>query len=168
MEGPKEYPMSEDLDAGSRLQSHLQFNGEMSAGTLAERVTAARAQRAMSLSALQRVTGLSARTLRDIESANPARRYGAATLARIDAAFGWPAGTAHEVWTSEDPTRQAVDEVRDAIAAQMAALDERLARIEESPPWQHELVDAVRLLQPEDRARVLDYARRLGEGPTWR
>jgi hypothetical protein len=122
----------------------------------------------MSLSALQRITGLSARTLRDIEAAAPRRRYGAATLAQLDAAFDWPAGTAWDAWTAEDPAAVATAEVRDAIAAQMAALEERLARIEESPPWQHELVDAVRLLRPEDRARVLDYARRLGEGPTWR
>lgn len=158
----------QELDHSPELSPALSSTDEMSAGTLAELVTAARAQRGMSLSALQRASGLSARTLRNIESANPDRTYGAGTLSRLDVAFGWPAGTAHGAWKRTEQAGLEAERLNAAIAAQMAALDERLARIEEAPPWQKELVDAVRLLRPEDRARVLDYAYRLGEGPTWR
>lgn len=50
-----------------------------------------------------------------------------------------------------------------AIAAQMDALEERMRRMEEQPPWAAEVIDAMRLLSGDDRARVLDLARRLSE-----
>ena len=165
---PEGHLMAPDANNVAELNPGLYSDGEMSAGSLAERVVAARGERQMSLSALQRVTGLSARTLRDIESGNRRRRYGADTLGRLDEVFGWRPGTAWQTWIGEDPADAALEGIRQAIAAQMAALEERLARIEEAPPWSSELIDAVRLLRPDDRARVLDYALRLGEGPTWR
>lgn len=47
---------------------------------------------------LQDVTGLSARTIRDIEEANPQRRYSALTLAKLDKAFDWPENHAWSTW----------------------------------------------------------------------
>lgn len=135
----------------------------MSAALLRSRVIAARAERGWTPAELQRRSGLSARTIRDIESANRARRYGATTLAKLDRALEWQPGTALASWLAGDGEEDAqLASMRSAIAEQMAALEQRLARIEESPPWQAELVDACRLLSPEDRARVLDYVRRLG------
>lgn len=107
---------------------------------------------------------MSARTIRDIESANRARRYGATTLAKLDRALEWAPGTALGSWLSGDGDGESDEygRIRQAIGEQMSALEARLAMLEEAPPWQSELVDACRLLTPEDRARVLELARRLG------
>lgn len=138
---------------------HLHSGDGMSAGRLRDRVLAARVSRGMSLAALQRVTGLSPRTLRDIESGNPNRRYSATTLSHLDEAFGWDVGTAYGLW--RDELDGAGDDMRRVIAEQMAALAERVARMEERPPWAAELIDCCRLLSPEDRSLVLGLARRL-------
>lgn len=144
----------------------LASDEEMSAGTLRDRVIAARIARDISPTALGRQSGLSARTIRDIESGNPQRRYGATTLARLDRPLGWEPGTAWATWNAEIHAAgegAAVSVMRRAITEQMAALEQRLERMEETPPWAAELINACRLLAAEDRARVLDLARRLGQ-----
>lgn len=146
--------MTSDDDA------HLASAGHMTAGRLRDRVVDARVAHGLSLSALQRLTRLSARTLRDIESGNPARRYGATTLARLDEALGWRPGTAYGLWKAEAAETQ-VEVMRRAIAEQMAALNDRVERMEEQPPWAAELIEACRLLTGEDRATLLELARRL-------
>lgn len=156
--------MSHAAEIGQPGEPFIDSGNDMTATTLRDRVVAARISRGMTPTALQRQTGLSARTIRDIEAGHPGRRYGATTLARLDEAFGWAPGSAWDAWKAEvdGGDVEAVAAMRQAIAEQMAALEERLARMEETPPWAAELVNACRLLSAEDRARVLDLAHRLG------
>jgi len=115
------------------------------------------------------VTGLSGRTLRDIEGDHPTRRYTPPTLARLDEAFGWEPGTAWTLWTHRSERVAGVSAPeRDAIVEQMVLLSERLARVEEAPPWQTEVIDGMRLLRPEHRTLVMTIIHALGEGATWR
>jgi len=130
-------------------------SGAVTAGTLAERVIAARSAKGMTAARLQRATKLSARTIRDIESGNAQRRYSPTTLAQLDGALGWEPGTAWGVYQSDQGAATTVD-------AELAEIRRRLVMLEEAPPWASELVDLVRLLSAEDRYRILDLARRLG------
>ena len=129
----------------------------MSAHTLAERVADARSARQMTASRLQKLSGLSARTIRDIESGNPSRRYSPTTLGRLDGPLGWKPGTAWRTWMEQGAGSGSTD-----LAQAIDDVVRRLAQLEEEPPWARELVDAVRVLTPEDRALVFALARRLG------
>lgn len=129
----------------------------MSAGTLAERVIAARSARRMTAGAMQRASGLSARTIRDIETGTPDRRYSAKTLGQLDHALGWPPGTAYNLWREDHDTS--------TVDAELMEIRRRLQMLEEEPAWARELVDLVRLLSAEDRYRMFDLLRRLADPP---
>lgn len=118
---------------------------------------------ATSISSLQQATGLSARTVRDILSARPGRRYGRATLSKLDSPLGWEPGTAWRLYRDgEEPD---VDErTVQIIAGQMEQIVARVAMLEEQPTWAGEVLDAFRPLRAEDRATLLALARRLA-GP---
>src|SRR4051812_19859168 len=98
----------------------------MTADSLREQVLAARAARGMTATALQRASGLSARTVRDIEAGNP-RRYTVGTLARLDEALGWAQGTAWRTWQAAEAAK-APETSLEEIAEQMAALREQVTR----------------------------------------
>jgi transcriptional regulator with XRE-family HTH domain len=134
----------------------------MTAATLGERVIAARTARRMTTTALQRASGLSARTIRDIEHGHPTRRYSSTTLASLDEALGWPRGEAWRVWRTSDI--DVAETVRDEIAEQMAALRAQIVEVSERPPWSVEIVDLMRLMSPADRRLLLDLASRLAPG----
>lgn len=135
---------------------------QVSAETLQAKVFAARNALHMTITALASRTGMSPRTIRDIEEGAD-RSYRSTTLAPLDAVFGWEAGEAYRTWRAEvgerpDPSDNAL------IAAQMAEIVERVRRIEEQPPWTTEMLDACRLLTAEQRALVLAIARELSRG----
>jgi hypothetical protein len=145
----------------------------MSAGTLRDEVIAARSARQMTAVALQRASGLSARTLRDIESGTTERRYSLTTLSALDRVFDWESGRAWRLW-QEGESAGALTTPIEELIQQMSLmrseirqrLDEVVATVEDSerPNWADELVDIVRLLSAEDRRRVFDYAQRLAPG----
>lgn len=139
--------------------SRLDSTSTMTAASLGERVIAARTARGMTATALQRASGLSARTIRDIETANPTRRYSATTLASLDEAFEWPRGEAWRVWRTHDS--EVAESVREEIAEQMEALRAQIVEVSERPPWSVEIVDLMRLMSPTDRRLLLDLASRL-------
>lgn len=114
-------------------------------GGLRAAVIARRTELGMTATDLQRSSGLSPRTVRDIEGAAD-RRYGTTTLARLDAALGWPVGTAFQKWTGES-----APEVVTSIAEQMVALSNRLDRIETEPPWTRGWMALGRRLTPDQR-----------------
>ncbi len=117
------------------------------------------AARGMTQAALQRATGLSARTLRDL-LAGTDRRFGRATINKLDEALGWPPGHAWRLYRQQRPPT----EVRlvEVIAGQMDQIAARVATLEETPTWAGEVLDAFRPLRPSDRAALLVIARRLG------
>lgn len=143
----------------------------MTARSLREEVIAARTTRRMTAVALQRASGLSARTLRDIEAGSPTRRYSVTTLAALDRAFGWEPGHAWAAWQEGEASAAPPTSVED-IVEQMALLRVEVARRldageVDSPPipsWAVEVVDLMRLMTTEDRRRVLDLAQRLAPG----
>lgn len=144
----------------------------MSAGTLRDEVIAARSARRMTAVALQRASGLSARTLRDIESGRTDRRYSITTLSALDRVFGWSPGYAWHLFERDELT-DAMTTPLDELVEQMAGLRRELrqhleadtaALDDEMPSWATELVDLVRLLNAEDRRRVFDYVQRLAPG----
>ena len=148
------------MPSRSRLAVPIDGEGsepQMEANTLGERVIAARSSRSMNASRLQKATGLSARTVRDIESGNPHRRYSPTTLGRLDGPLGWSPGTAWRLWTEQaHPVGTA------ELERSIEEVARRVAMLEEEPPWARELVDLVRVLAAEDRHRMIDLARRLG------
>lgn len=133
----------------------------MSAEVLRDAVVAARTERGWNATALQRHSGLSARTVRDIENANPTRRYSSTTLAALDKALGWASGHALTLWRPTQYTG-APPEVA-SIAEQMTMIMRRIDQLDERPAWADELVDSARLLSAEDRRRVLDLIDRLSQ-----
>lgn len=135
----------------------LRSTSTMSATTLSERVIASRSARGMNASALQKESGLSARTIRDIESGNPTRRYSPTTLGRLDRPLGWKPGTAWGLWVEQSPTAGSAQ-----LQRTISDLTRRLDQLEEEPPWARELIEVVRLLPPPDRDFVFALARRLG------
>lgn len=126
------------------------------AALLATRVVAARTQQRLTLTKLQEITGLSARTLRDIEAGNAERRYSPNTLAALDEAFGWEDQTAWSIWRGQDPGVGEDD--RHEIAEQMVALRQRIEEFTTQPPWLAQLIDLARILSPEERRWLLDMA----------
>jgi hypothetical protein len=117
----------------------------------------------MNRSAIRRVTGLSARTIRDILEGVD-RRYGDAVLDKLDALPGWTPGTGRRIFQGTPPAAQSAAAVTElaALHDELAALARRVAMLEESPGWAAELVAACRLLDPEDRDALMAMARRLG------
>jgi len=153
--------------------AHVRSDGSMSAGTLRDEVIAARSARRMTAVALQRASGLSARTLRDIEAGTTERRYSLTTLSALDRVFGWEPGRAWRLWQEGESTTALVTPIEE-LTQQMSLmrleirqrLDAVVAASEdvERPSWADELVDLVRLLSAEDRRRVFDFAQRLAPG----
>lgn len=149
----------------------LDSGADMSAASLRERVLDARTSLNWTAAILQARSGLSARTLRDIEGGNADRRYSVQTLAALDRAFAWPQGTAWRAWQAQDggggpgetSAEELAEQMRQLRAALRQGLEEVSARIErdEVPTWAVEVIDLMRLMSAEDRRRLLDLASRL-------
>lgn len=128
----------------------------------------ARAASGMTNSALSRNAGMSTRTLRAILDPKSRRRFGRATLDKLDVPLGWPEGRAWTIYAAqfnqrdEDPGVQW--EELHTIRWQMRQLNEKVDQFTNSPTWAAELVEACRGLSDADRATVLSLARRLGGG----
>lgn len=141
----------------------------MTAARLRDEVVSARMARSMTATALQRASGLSARTLRDIEAGAP-RRYSLTTLSALDKAFGWETGYAWQLWQQDEgPPATPVEELTFQMELFREEMSRRLDDLasksdDERPSWADELVDLVRLLNAEDRRRVFDYVTRLAPG----
>ena len=125
-----------------------------SAAILAARVVAARTELRWTLTELQSQTGLSARTLRDIEAGNPDRRYSPNTLAHLDHAFDWEPNTAWAIWrdlTTDDDSNGSED------PSEITALRRQVEELMRTPPWIAQLVEMVRSLSPEERRMTMDF-----------
>lgn len=146
---------------------------DMTAASLRSEVIAARTTRRWNLSTLQRISGLSARTIRDIETGTPERRYSVTTLGALDRAFGWTDGTAWRLWESgerrpETPLSELLEQMAELRRA-VTQMSEEVSSIhreseegvERRPSWADDLVDLVGRLSPDDRRRVFDYVERL-------
>src|SRR4030095_7457049 len=127
-----------------------------SAALLASRVVAARTQQRLTWTRLQEITGLSARTIRDIESGNAERRYSPNTLAALDEAFGWEEQTAWSIWRGEN--LGVTETERNEIAEQMAALRQTVEKVTSQPPSLAQLIELASILSPEERRWLLDMA----------
>lgn len=151
-------------DAGEPIDNpgSVPSRAEMAASRLADEVVARRTSLGMKREALVRATGMSRKTLRDIEQAHP-RSYGSDTLGKLDGPLGWRAGHAYDIWRQEPGPDVAalVTELHSLTDERTADLARLVTRQLEQPVWAPELVDACRLLGPEDRALVLALARRL-------
>lgn len=132
----------------------------MTAEGLADAVE--RAARGMNQTALQRATGLSARTVRDVLSGNPARSFGRTTLDKLDGPLGWAPGTAWRKYREDD--RPDDGDTMRLMEMEMERLVARVAALEEGPSWASEVVDAFRLLPPEVRSLLIELAWRLSRG----
>lgn len=119
----------------------------MGATDLRAAVISRRTELNMTTTDLQRASGLSARTVREIEHGDLRRRFGSTTLARLDGALGWPVGTAYGIWSGEAASDQSL-----SIVAQMTALTERVARMSEEPPWTRDWMALGRRLTADQRA----------------
>lgn len=156
-------------DAGTAARAPIDSPVGMTAASLRGEVIAARMARRWNLSTLQRQSGLSARTIRDIE-AGADRRYSVTTLGALDRAFGWTEGHAWRLWETGDrspdtPVNELLEQMAQLRVA-VAHIGEELAEIraedrDDRPGWVDELVDLVRLLNVEDRRRVIELAERL-------
>ena len=116
-------------------------------GDLRAAVIARRTELGMTATDLQRASGLSARTIREVESGDTHRRFGSTTLARLDVALGWPTGTAYARWTGDT-----ADDMSSTVAEQLIALTERIRRMEDEPPWQRDWLSLGGQLTPDQRA----------------
>lgn len=136
----------------------------MAATKLAEEVTARRTELGMQPATLAKRAGMSRKTLREIEEANPTRRYGSGTLGKLDSPLGWEPGKTWRIWREQPGPNVAelVADVHSLVDERTATITRLVAQLLELPVWAPEIIDALRLLSPEDRARVLDFARRLG------
>ena len=85
------------------------------------------------------------------------RRFGRATLDKLDEPLGWPTGRAWQLYRRQ---LTAVD--ADNIQAQMEAMRDKFSQFERVPPWAKEIVDAAAVMTPEDRALLVMLAHRLG------
>jgi hypothetical protein len=146
------YSVSVDGAVGARLD-----------GTLADAV--ARAASGMTNMTLARRAGMSTRTLRAILDPSSGRRFGRATLDKLDNALGWGEGKAWSIYRTNGVAHaNGALEDGDAVAAiktQVTMLSARLAQLEQRPMWESELIEACRPLSESDRATVLALARRL-------
>lgn len=152
-------------DGSADTDGDVASGGGMTAANLREQVLAARMARRWSAIALQRASGLSARTLRDIENGRPGRRYSVTTLAALDRALGWEEGRAWRIWTENEPRPETpVEELLEQMEQLRAAvthLGETAAAHEDRPAWADELVGLVAALNADDRRLVFDLAERL-------
>lgn len=136
---------------------------------LRERVLTARTASVMTAQALQRASGLSARTLRDIESGNTQRHYSVRTLAALDDALGWERGTAWQLWQADAATTSdtmSMVEVAEELAAMRQLLDRRGPGghgngEEPEPSWARDVIALMRLLSNDDRRWVISLIERL-------
>lgn len=138
----------------------------MTARSLRDLVVATRTQHRWTAGTLQARSGLSARTLRDIEAGRSDRRYSVRTLGALDRAFDWPAGTAWRAWrheaAPETPAEELAEQMRELRAAVVADVREELeAQRAEIPAWAIEIIDLMRLMGADDRRRLTDLASRL-------
>lgn len=125
----------------------------MSATSLAERIRAEVVAKDMTWSALQKAAKVSQKTITALREGDPRRRWGHTTLAKLDDVFGLARGTLYTVWQQESRP--------DDLAAEVQAIKARLSEIEERPPWAAELIEVVGSLSSDDRAVLLQLARRL-------
>ena len=132
----------------------------VSTETLQAKVFAARNALHLTITALASRTGMSPRTIRDIEEGAD-RSYRSTTLAPLDAVFGWEPGEAYRTWRAE--SGEAVPDVAE-IKAVLDDLAEQFHRSQERPPWAAEWLDELRLMSAEDRAVLLAVARRMNRG----
>jgi hypothetical protein len=128
----------------------------------------ARAASGMTNSALARQAHMATRTLRAILDPKTTRRFGRATLDKLDEPLGWREGRAWTIYTAQfdqrDDEAGTTWEELHTIRWQMRQLTERVDQFTDRPTWAAELVDACRPLSDADRATVLSLARRLGGG----
>ena len=125
----------------------------------------ARAGAGMTNTALAHRAGVSTRTLRAILDPSTPRRFGRATLDKLDGPLGWPAGRAWQLYRrSQSAGAPDVGDDYANIRAQMDALAERMAQMTVTPPWAAELIDVARTLSPADRATLIALAHRLARG----
>ena len=123
----------------------------------------ARAGSGLTNSALAKSAGMSTRTLRAILDPDSTRRFGRATLNKLDEPLGWPSGRSWQLYRAQHAAGVGeVGDIADSIQTQMEALRLQMRAFDENPPWARELVDAARVLTPEDRALLVVLARRLG------
>lgn len=140
-------------------------SAEMPRETIAAEV--ARAASGMTNSALARAAGLSNRTLRAILDPRTTRRFGRATLDKLDKPLGWREGRAWSIYAAQHDLRDTgSDHERiEQIAIQMRLMNERINQFADRPPWMAELIEACSTLSSDDRAVVLALARRLAGSP---
>jgi transcriptional regulator with XRE-family HTH domain len=133
----------------------------VAAASLRLKVFAARNAANLTVTALAAATGMSPRTIRDIEEGAD-RAYRSTTLSALDRVFGWAPGEAYATWRAGEGADLHPDV--ETLATQMAEIAEEVRRMQEQPSWALELIEACRLLPGEDRAVVLALAHRLGRG----
>lgn len=109
---------------------------------------------------LQEASGIAARTLRDLLT-GVGRRFGRATLDKLDEPLGWQPGHAWRLYSQPDDDPSTEERMVQLIEVQMQTMAERLASLESQPTWAGEVLDAFRPLTSEDRATILALARRL-------
>lgn len=125
----------------------------------------ARAASGMTNVVLARRAGLSPRTLRAILDPNTPRRFGRATLDKLDAPLSWPPGRAWTIYSAQLADSVGVDrKTVEDISHQMALMMQRWDREREQPGWAAQLVEACRPLSTRDREMVLEFALRLAHG----
>lgn len=131
-------------------------------GDLADAIETAANEAGMNQTALQRATGLSARTVHDLLTRAPGRRYTRTTLDKLDEPLGWEPGTAWRLHRQPPQHDDAEQRIAQLVRLQMEGLAARVAILEEQPSWADEVLDVFRPLRPEVRAILLDLGRRLG------
>jgi len=109
---------------------------------------------------------MSTRTLRAVLDPDTTRRFGRATLNKLDGPLGWPSGRAWRLYLASNPRGSSPidDDDRHTITLMMEMLNQRVAALEDRPGWAAELFDVCRELTPEDRSTVLALAHRLHRG----
>ena len=122
----------------------------------------ARAGSGITNSALAYQAGMSTRTLRAILDPLSTRRFGRATLDKLDEPLGWPTGRAWQMYRRQHHPAEGADDYADSIQSQMEAMRDKFSQFERVPPWAKDLIDAAAALSPEDRAQLVMLAHRLG------
>jgi hypothetical protein len=127
----------------------------------------ARAAKGMTNTALARSANISPRTLRAILDGHSSRRFGRATLDKLDGPLGWRDGRAWTIYSAQfehDDDGTLDRDKLNSIATQMRMLSERMDQFDDAAPWAADLIGFCRGLSPEDRATVISLARRLAGG----
>ncbi len=126
--------------------------------SLQSMVFAARNAKHLTVTALATATGMSPRTIRDIEG-GVQRSYRSTTLSPLDTYYGWEPNTAYETWRAGEGAGAKPDVVE--VAAKVAEIAEEIRRMQKRPQWYDEVVNEFTLLSTDDRAILLTLARRL-------